>query len=279
MREDNIVADKQDKRAPWQRNIYEVIFGVDTPAGRAFDVVLLWAIGLSVLVVILESVDSIADTYGFYFRIAEWSFTILFTLEYFLRILTVQSKSRYIFSFYGLVDLLSIIPTYLSLFIVGVQSLIVIRALRLLRIFRVLKLGRYFKEGTVLLYALRASREKIVVFVGAVITIVVIMGTTMYLIEGAEHGFGSIPAGMYWAIVTMTTVGYGDIAPQTDLGRFFASILMIMGYGIIAVPTGIVSVELANATKGATGARVCGGCRREGHDMDAGYCRFCGSKL
>jgi len=264
---------------PLRGRIHEIIFEAETPAGKAFDVALLWAILLSVLTVLLDSVSSIQTQYGDQLRILEWGFTLLFTVEYALRIYCVTRPSRYIGSFFGLVDLISILPTYLSLFIAGSQSLLVIRALRLLRIFRVLKLAQYLGEATLLMNALRESRPKIMVFLGAVLTVVLIVGSAMYLIEGAENGFDSIPMAMYWAIVTMTTVGYGNIAPQTVPGQTLAALLMIIGYGIIAIPTGIVSAELVRAPRGKVSTCACPACSEEGHDADATHCKYCGSNL
>ena len=208
----------------------------------------------------------------------EWLFTVTFTIEYLLRLYCVRRPLRYALSFFGLVDLIAVIPTYLSLLVTGTQSLLVIRTLRLLRIFRVLKLAKYLGEAHVLLAALRASRAKITVFLVAVLSIVVIMGSTMYLVEGEEHGFTSIPTSMYWAVVTMTTVGYGDITPTTVLGRTLSAMLMILGYGIIAVPTGIVSAELVRAPK-TVSTQACPSCSAEGHDHDATHCKYCGTSL
>ncbi len=262
----------------WQSRLHEVIFEADTPAGRYFDIVLLVAILASVGVVMVESMPSVEGEWRGLLRVLEWFFTILFTVEYFLRLVAVGRPAKYAFSFYGVVDLLAILPTYLSLFIVGTQTLVVIRALRLLRVFRVLKLTRFVGEAQMLREALRASGRKILIFIGTVITMVVIIGSVMYLVEGAENGFTSIPRSIYWAIVTMTTVGYGDIAPQTDLGRFLASIVMLIGYGIIAVPTGIVTVELAEARR-TVSTQSCPQCSAEGHDVDAVHCKYCGEKL
>lgn len=270
-------ADRQ--RASWRRQLHEVIFEADTPAGQAFDIALLLLIVASVVAVMLESMQGVRDQFGHVLRAAEWGFTIVFTIEYALRLLSVGKPMRYARSFFGIVDLLAVAPTYLSLFVAGTQSLIVIRALRLLRVFRVFKLARYLGEADVLLRALRASGRKIIVFLGAVLTLVLIMGTFMYLIEGGEHGFDSIPAGVYWAIVTLTTVGYGDIAPQTPLGRALASCVMIVGYGIIAVPTGIVSVELARASGRPVSTQACPECSAEGHDPDAVFCKYCAAPL
>ena len=264
---------------PWRARMHEVIFEADTPAGKAFDVALLLAITLSVLAVSLESVTGIRSRYGGALRAVEWFFTILFTIEYLLRLASVRRPSRYALSFFGIVDLLSIVPTYLSFFIVGSQSLLVIRALRLLRIFRVLKLVHFLGEARMLHAAIRAASRKIVVFVGTVLTAVLIVGAAMYLIEGEQNGFTSIPQSVYWAIVTMTTVGYGDVAPQTIAGKFLASVVMILGYGVIAVPTGIVSVEVAASLRDATRTQVCPSCAAEGHANDAEYCMYCGSRL
>lgn len=259
--------------------IHEVIFEADTPAGKAFDVALLVLIVLSVVAVMLESVASIRHQFGPWLRAFEWLVTILFTVEYLLRLSCVGKPWRYACSFYGVVDLLAILPTYLSLVIPGAQSLLVIRALRLLRVFRVLKLVQFVGEARELSAALRASARKIVVFLGAVLTIVVIVGSMMYLIEGERHGFTSIPVSIYWAIVTMTTVGYGDIAPQTPVGKVLASAIMIMGYGIIAVPTGIVSVELAGVVSKRVTTQACPDCGAGGHDHDATNCKYCGARL
>ena len=231
----------------FRTRLARVVFESDTPAGRAFDVALLWSIVLSILLVTLESVSSIRASYGGLLRGLEWGFTVLFTVEYAVRLYAARRSLRYASSFLGVVDLLTIVPSYLSLFLPGAQSLLAVRALRLLRVFRILKLSRYLGEATVLTSALRASRFKIIVFVSTVLTLVVIIGSVMYLVEGAANGFTSIPVSIYWAIVTLTTVGYGDISPQTPLGQMLASALMIVGYGVIAVPTGIVTAELTRA--------------------------------
>ncbi len=263
----------------WRFKLHEIIFEAETPAGRAFDVCLLVAIVLSVAAVSLESVAEVRAVYGTELRVLEWFFTILFTLEYLLRLASVGKPWRYARSFFGVVDLLAIVPTYLSLLVAGTQSLLVIRALRLLRIFRILKLAHFVGEARVLHAAVRASTRKIVVFLGTVLTLVLIVGALMYLIEGAGNGFTSIPQSVYWAIVTMTTVGYGDIAPQSILGKILASAVMILGYGIIAVPTGIVTVELAGALKHSTRTVACTECGAEGHATDAIFCKFCGTRL
>jgi voltage-gated potassium channel len=263
----------------FRQHLYEVIFEAETPGGKAFDVALLVAIVLSVLAVLLESVASIQAEYGGALRSFEWLITALFTAEYLLRLYCVERPARYARSFFGVVDLLAILPTFLSLFVAGAQSMLVIRGLRLLRVFRVLKLVHFVGEARMLRAALRASFRKIIVFLGAVLITVVIVGSMMYLIEGEASGFTSIPEAIYWSIVTMTTVGYGDISPVTPLGKFLAAAMMIMGYGIIAVPTGIVTVEIAGAQKRLVSTQVCPHCLSEGHDVDAVFCKFCGARL
>ena len=256
-----------------------MIFEADTNPGRTFDVVLLVFVLASIVTIALESVDEIRREYGAELRAVEWFFTAAFTLEYAARIWVVNNKRKYLFSFYGIIDLLSILPTYLAVFLSGTQSLMVIRSIRLIRIFRILKLSAYVGEGQNLMKALRASRHKIIVFLLTVLTSVVIAGTIMFLVEGPEHGFTSIPKSIYWCIVTLTTVGYGDIAPQTPTGQTIASFIMILGYGIIAVPTGIVSAEMVNLKTHKITTQVCPSCLREGHDADAIHCKFCGGKL
>lgn len=263
----------------WRDRIHEIIFEADTREGKLFDVALFWCIFASILIVMLESVSSIRLNYQPLLYGAEWLFTILFTVEYILRLLSVGRPLAYALSFYGLVDLLSILPTYVGLFYFeGAQSLLVIRTFRLLRVFRVFKLGRFVGEAQSLRQALHQSVPKISVFLGTVISVVLVVGTLMYLIEGRESGFSSIPRSMYWAVVTMTTVGYGDIAPRTAIGQFFAAILMILGYGILAVPTGIVSAELVRAKSPIT-TQACPNCGLEGHDPDAMHCKRCGNPL
>lgn len=264
---------------PWRGKVYEVIFLHDTPAGKTFDVALIAAIVISVAVVMVDSVESISASYGTAFRAAEWVFTILFSVEYLLRLFSVRKASKYAFSFFGVVDLLAVLPTYLSLLIPGGQYLIVIRILRVLRVFRVLKLAQYVGEARTLGAALRASRYKITVFLFTVLTIVVVVGSMMFLLEGPEAGFTSIPRGVYWAIVTLTTVGYGDIHPITPIGQFLASLVMIMGYGIIAVPTGIVTVELAHQARRGFPPAVCPSCGANDHEGDARHCKGCGARL
>ena len=273
-----IPAERLTTRRAWRVRLHEVIFEADTPAGRAFDVGLLVAILVSVAAVMLESVADIRREYGWLLRAVEWTITIAFTIEYVLRLAAVDHPWRYARSFLGVVDLLAIGPTYLALLVPEAQSLIVIRTIRLLRVFRILKLAHFLGEAQQLLQALRASYRKITVFLGAIVSTVVIMGTLMYLVEGEEHGFTSIPTSMYWAVVTMTTVGYGDLAPRTSLGRVLAAALMILGYAIIAVPTGIVSVELAKTGRGVS-RQACPTCSAEGHDVDATHCKYCGAAL
>ena len=263
----------------FKERVHEIIFEADTPAGKLFDVVLLLAIVASVLIIMLESVQSIDDLYDREFKQLEWTFTFLFTLEYGFRIYAIKKPWKYIFSFYGIIDLLSILPTYLGLFVSGnTEGLLVIRSIRLIRVFRVLKLTRFLGEANNLGNALLASRRKILVFLMVVVMVTIITGTFMYLIEGAEHGFDSIPKSIYWAIVTLTTVGYGDISPGTTLGQFFASVIMIMGYGIIAVPTGIVSAELAKQPL-INNTQSCHNCGEDSHDDKAKYCHQCGEAL
>ncbi|KEQ28274.1 ion transporter [Pedobacter antarcticus 4BY] len=260
-----------------RKKIYIIIFRSDTRAGKLFDVVLLILILLSILSVFLESVASVRERFYHTIHILEWIFTILFTAEYMLRIYASHKPLRYIFSFYGLVDLIAFIPTYLSLFFVGTQYLVVVRAFRLLRVFRILKLTQFLYEGNILKKALRASLYKIVMFLSSVITLVTIIGTLMYIIEGETSGFTSIPMSIYWAIVTITTVGYGDISPQSPLGQMLASVLMVIGYGIIAVPTGIVSVEMSRATEAAK--IKCPNCYTGLHNENDRFCSNCGHQL
>jgi len=277
--------EKIDKEAApeWKRKMHEIIFEADTPKGKLFDVVLLWAILASVIAVMLETVDSIKTAHRDFLIILEWVFTILFSIEYVLRLISINKPWKYVTSFMGVVDLLSTIPTYISLFVAGPQYLLVIRTIRLLRVFRILKLTRYISEANVLKNALRQSAVKITVFIGGVVVLVLIMGTLMYIIEGPEHGFTSIPTSMYWTIVTITTVGYGDIAPSTMIGQTLASIIMLLGYGIIAVPTGIVGGEIARSKmpkhKNEVSTQSCPHCSEEGHDVNAKYCKYCGEKL
>jgi voltage-gated potassium channel len=267
----------------WKSKLHEIIYEADTPAGKLFDLVLLILILTSIVLVMLESIDEFAQKHGQFLDIAEWVITILFTFEYFARIISIRKPTRYIFSFYGIIDLLSTIPKYLSLFIVGSQSLIALRALRLMRVFRILKLTRYIGESNNIMRALKASRIKIGVFIMFILILCTILGSVMYLVEGGieESKFVSIPKSIYWAIVTLTTVGYGDISPVTSLGQFIASFIMIMGYGIIAVPTGIVTAELATLDKEEIhlNTQSCPNCAAEGHRNNAEFCYNCGAIL
>jgi voltage-gated potassium channel len=273
------IDESNNPKQSWRERWYEIIFEADTPAGKLFDVVLLVAIVLSVLVVMLESVESIRAAYGQVLVVAEWCFTLLFTFEYVMRLTCAHRPGRYALSFFGIVDLLAIVPTYFMVLFPGAQRLTVIRAVRLLRAFRIFKLAHMLHEATALRHALWASRSKIAVFLAFVVIVVVIFGAAMHLIEGPDNGFTSIPQSMYWAIVTMTTVGYGDIAPQTPLGKALAATIMILGYTMIIVPTGIVTAELAGVAHKPLTTQVCPECMAEGHDVDAVHCKFCGGLL
>ena len=283
-----------DRRNRALRRLYHIIFEADTPVGRAFDIVLILAILGSVAVVMLESIASVREQYADALRAAEWGLTVLFTAEYLLRLAVVDQPSKYARSFFGVIDLLAIVPTYISVLIPGAQYLLVVRLLRILRVFRVLKLVEYLDEAHLLITALRHSRRKISIFLFAVLTLVVIIGSLMYLVEGEANGFTSIPRGIYWAIVTLTTVGYGDISPQTNLGQAFAALVMILGYAIIAVPTGIVTAEITAETTRAQAAQsaslshmnaltltkqMCLQCGLAEHADDALFCRRCGAAL
>jgi voltage-gated potassium channel len=269
----------EQKTSNLRARLHEIIFEADTPLGKLFDVALIWSILISVLAVMLDSVRAIHDRHGDFLLAVEWIFTILFTIEYALRLYSIGRPLRYAKSFFGVVDLLAIAPTYLSLLLPGTQFLLVIRILRVLRIFRVLKLVRFISEANTMARALRASGRKIVVFFFTIITLVVIFGSVMYLVEGEAYGFTSIPRSIYWAIVTMTTVGYGDISPSTALGQAIAAIVMILGFTIIAVPTGIVASEMTRATQQEVSTQACPECSAEGHDVGAKYCKDCGAKL
>ncbi len=273
------IQDSRGTFSTWRRKLHEVIFEADTPMGRRFDIVLIVFIGLSVAAVMLDSVQPVRAQYGQWLMYAEWFFTILFTFEYLLRLFAVTRPMLYARSFFGVVDLLAILPTYISLLYPGGQYLLVIRLLRILRVFRVLKLVQYVGESRILVQALRASRRKITIFIFTVLTLVTILGSLMYLIEGEGNGFTSIPKSIYWAIVTLTTVGYGDITPQTVLGQLLSVVIMIMGYGIIAVPTGIVTVEMSQVFKSRGAIRACRGCSADKHDEDAVHCKYCGKQL
>ena len=262
-----------------KQKLFEIIFEADTKAGKLFDILLLWIILLSIIIVMLESVHAVNDFYGDWLTIGEWIVTIIFTIEFTLRVYVLKKPFRYIFSFYGLVDILSILPTYVAFFITGAGGLMVIRALRLLRVFRILKLSRYTREAGKIMQALKESRHKLAVFLVAILTIVVILGTIMYMVEGEENGFTSIPESIYWAIVTLTTVGYGDIAPHTDLGKFISSFVMILGYAIIAVPTGIVTIAFNKQSDNELSTQACPNCLFDKHEKDAVFCKKCGTKL
>ncbi|MEN8817601.1 MAG: ion transporter [Nonlabens sp.] len=277
----------------WRRKIHEVIYEADTPLGKLFDVVLLVVIIISLILVMLESVPDLGKAYRNEFITAEWVITIFFTIEYFLRIISINKPSKYIFSFYGIIDLLSTIPLYLTFFFGGLNALLAVRSLRLLRVFRILKITRYIGEADKLSKAIKSSGPKIAVFLFAVMVVSIIFGTLMYLIEGPEHGFDSIPKSIYWCIVTLTTVGFGDIAPETAFGQFLATIIMIMGYGIIAVPTGIVSAEYSQSKREKSdkktlknesnyrhvNTQVCQNCHSKKHQDGALYCHNCGYSL
>jgi voltage-gated potassium channel len=263
----------------WREQIHEIIYEADTPAGKWFDIGLIIAIILSLVLVMLDSVSTIHDSYLEFFFIAEWIVTILFSIEYILRIVCTNKPLKYIFSFYGIVDLLSTLPLYLSLIIVGNSPLITLRALRLLRVFRILKVTKYIGAGNRLAVAIRSSLPKIFVFLYSVIIVSFIVGTLMYLVEGPEHGFTSIPRSIYWTIVTLTTVGFGDIHPQTPLGQFIATFVMILGYGIIAVPTGIVGAEYATNKETKKNTQSCFDCGEDNHVDGAKVCHQCGYKL
>jgi voltage-gated potassium channel len=266
--------------APARARLHQIVFESDTPAGRAFDLALIGLVLLSVAVVSVETVRGLPPGAYRALRNAEWALTVIFTVEYLLRLAAVRRPLAYAASFYGVIDLLAILPTYVSLFVPGAQALLVVRVLRLLRVFRVLKLSRFLSEAQTLSTALRASSRKIAVFLLTVSTLVVVIGSLMFVVEGPENGFTSIPTAMYWTVVTLTTVGYGDVSPRTGLGRALASLVMILGYGIIAVPTGIVTAELTQAGRPATvSGQACPNCGIEGHDPDARYCRRCGTPL
>lgn len=267
---------KNSTDSGWKNKLYKIIFEADTPGGKVFDIFLLLLISLSVIAVLLNSVESINILYGKLLFFFEWLFTFIFTIEFFLRVLCVKKISKYIFSFFGIIDILAVFPNYITLFISGISSLIVFRVFRLLRIFIVFKLGRYIGQANYLLNALKKGFQKIVVFLGTVLTIVIIMGALMYLIEGPENGFSNIPKSMYWAIVTLTTVGYGDISPQTFPGQTLAAIIMLLGYGIIAIPTGILSAEI---TIQYNKRNLCPECNENTKTEGLKYCSNCGFKF
>jgi len=273
-------AGRKESLSGWRKVAFEVIFEADTPAGKWFDVVLILCIVASVAVVMLDSIAGVHESHWRLLNVLEWFFTILFTVEYILRLVCVGNPARYAVSFFGVVDLLAIVPTYAGLVLAGTHYLVVIRILRVLRIFRVLKLGECVGEANVLKRALIASRKKIFVFIFTVLTMVVIIGSIIFLIEGPDNGFTSIPKSVYWAVVTLTTVGYGDLSPQTPFGQLLASMVMILGYSIIAVPTGIMTVELTQAAKDKKiTSQTCPECSKQGHDPDAAHCKYCGAEL
>lgn len=264
----------------WQAKLHEIIYESEKPEGKAFDIALLACIVISIIVVILDSVQSLRAKYGDVFFILEWIFTGIFTIEYILRLICIRRPLKYVFSAFGIIDLLAIIPTYLSFIIAGAQSLLVLRVLRLLRVFRIFRLVHFLSELRFLSVAVVNSLRKISIFILFVLAVVVILGSVIYLVEGPENGFTSIPQSIYWAIVTITTVGYGDLAPATPLGKVIASFIMLLGYGIIAVPTGIVTTEMAlTARKKEQSNSACPACGREGHDRDAKHCKYCGASL
>lgn len=259
--------------------IYEVIFESDTPSGKWFDIALLVLILISIIVVMLESIESLRADYLELLHTIEWIITILFLIDYILRIYCVTKPVKYITSFYGVIDLMSILPSFLAFFIAGGQSLMVIRGLRLLRVFRIFKLGTFLIHGNIIVDSMRQSRGKIAVFMYFIMIMLMIIGATMYLVEGNENeGFSNIPASIYWAVVTMTTVGYGDVTPLTNLGKFLSALVMILGYAVIAVPTGIVSASMIDPSRKVNG-QACPHCSKEGHDNDAGFCKYCGGEL
>ena len=269
---------KTDQTGSLRQSLYRIIFEADTRKGKWFDILLIISIVISVIVVMLDSVESINAVYGKLLFSMEWVFTVLFTIEYLLRIFCARKPVKYTRSFFGIIDLLAILPTYLSILIPGSQYLLVIRILRVLRVFRVLKLAKFLGESDMLIQALRASRRKITIFVFTVLTLVVVLGSLMYVIESREDGFTSIPRSVYWAIVTLTTVGYGDIHPKTGLGQALASFVMILGYGLIAVPGGIITAE-AYSLKQKPSLRTCIDCGSDNHDGDAVFCKYCGERL
>lgn len=275
----NSLKKKEVNLKPWQEKVNEIIAGTETRLGRLFDIWLLVIILVSVVVIMLESVPSIQKYYAVEFIIIEFVVTGLFSIEYILRIISTKHPLKYMFSFLGVVDLLSILPTYLGLFISGAKPLTVIRALRFLRIFRILELSNFTKGADTIIKALYASRHKIIVFIISVLTIVIILGAIMFSVESPEAGFTSIPRSIYWAIITITTVGYGDIAPMTPAGQAIASFIMLIGYSIIAVPTGIVSAEIVKGDKSRFKLHACSNCKRTEHETDADFCKYCGQKL
>lgn len=267
-------------RRKWTKRLYEIIFESDTFLGRLFDEILLLMILLSITVVMLESMSEVRAQYGQHLYRAEWFFTIAFTIEYFLRIISSPKPGRYIFSFLGIVDFLAIIPTYIAIAVPGAQPLVVVRAIRLLRIYRILKLYRFVRAGNLLLLALRQSMRKILIFMMFIMVLVIMLGSIMYVVEQGANGFFSIPLSIYWAVITLTTVGYGDIVPVTDVGKFIATFIMLLGYSIIAIPTGIVSVEISRSMGDKYQSyKSCGYCEETHHEPGANFCKICGSRL
>jgi voltage-gated potassium channel len=271
----------QSESSAFRAKLHEIIFEADTPEGKAFDVILLILIAASVLTVMLESIEPLQRQYATLFTVVEWVFTVFFTIEYLLRLYCVLRPMKYATSFFGIIDLLAVLPSYLALFLPTAQYFLIIRAFRLIRIFRIFKMAHFINEGDIIIQALRASRAKITVFLTFVSLLVIIIGAVMYLIEGGSNeGFSSIPRGVYWSVVTLTTVGYGDITPRTELGQLISAVVMILGYAIIAVPTGIVSAEFVKEYKsGRANTQACRYCGQEGHDSDAIHCKYCGEKL
>jgi voltage-gated potassium channel len=268
------------KDLSWRSRLHQIIYESDTTAGKLFDIVLLLLIIASIITVMLDSIESYRAKYGRVYYILEWVFTLLFTVEYILRLISIRRPLLYMTSTLGVIDMLALIPSYLSIFFIGAHSLLVFRALRLLRIFRIFKLTHFLSEIQFLKTAINSSMKKISIFMLVVLSLIIIMGSIMYLVEGRVNGFSSIPESIYWAVVTVTTVGYGDISPVTPLGKFIASLMMLIGYGIIAVPTGIVTNEMALAVRNKKhGSETCPGCGREGHDSDARFCKHCGASL
>ena len=264
---------------PLKERLYTIIFGTDTPAGKRFDLVLIYTILFSVLVVILDSMNALSSDFRPYLKTLEWALTLLFTLEYVVRIYCSPNPWKYVRSFYGIVDLLSILPTYLGLIYTDISYLLIIRLLRVLRVFRILKLIRYIGEANLLARSLLQSRRKIMVFFSFVFVLAVIFGSLMFVVEGPENGFTSIPRSVYWTIVTITTVGYGDITPHTVLGQLIAALVMLTGYSIIAVPTGIFTAEIAQEMQRQRDLKHCQHCHKSSHEADAEYCRHCGAQL
>lgn len=271
----------KEEYAPWRHRLHEIIFEADTKLGKVFDITLLVLIVISILLVMLESITAYREVYGVWFDRAEWVITIFFTIEYALRLICVYKPSRYALSFFGIIDLVSVLPSYLELIFGMTNYFMAVRAMRLVRVFRIFKLAKFLDESNSLMAALKASQAKITVFLTFVIMMVIVIGSIMYFVEGGQSsGFTSIPRSIYWAIVTLTTVGYGDIAPTTALGQFFAAIVMILGYGVLAVPTGIVSAEMVQQKPSdQTSTQACKACLKEGHDKDALFCKYCGSLL